>query len=96
MQTFVFHSELKDYLEKQFKTENIEYEFSTDYQVLANCNEELFDELLLAAYAEKQTEEIGLVHVTKRQLQKPGFVKDALEKYHRHGFVVIDDPRILE
>ena len=96
MRTFVFQAELKDYLENQLETEKVEYDFFADTVVSVGCDEDLFEEIFLAACAEKKTEETGLVHVTKRQLKKTGFVKDALAKYNRHGFIVIDDPRILE
>lgn len=93
MKEYFMDPRIKKYLEKQFMIEGIKYEVLSRNIVLANCNEDIFRELVLAAHADKRTEETGLVYLTRHQIEKPGFsVKRALAEHNRHGFVMLDEP----
>lgn len=51
-----------------------------------------FHYCLMAAYAAKKTVESGFLHVTYRQSQRPGEIIRLLDRYKKHGFVIMRSP----
>ncbi len=92
MKKFSFKPEIWNYLEEELWNECILYEVLPGNQVNAYCDDELFYQIHLAAYAKKRTEETGLVYLTRRQMNMPGFsLRKTLAEHGRRGFLILEE-----
>ena len=85
--------EVVPYLIKELNRE--EYEASYDEttgMLKTNASGNMFHYCLMAAHAAKRTIESGFLHVTHKQAMRPGEIVRLLQRYNKHGYVILRKP----
>ena len=80
---------LRTFVEKELSRRGIPYSYDTAGKIIPrNISGNLFHMIVETAKADMLTEQSGLLHVSRHQLEKKGELHRLFRKHHTRGFVV--------